>query len=140
MVIASLVILGIDLIVLVVFLAFVFGRNRWVTRQPGVFHGAIRVTKGAVDGFRPKWTRGYGRWVRDVLVWAKAPFLFRNELIAIGSVGEHRPAPPGDVKRLGSDPIIVVLKAGTATVEIPAHIDALDRVSGPFRAAEAGHA
>lgn len=89
MVIALLVILGVDLIVLVVLLAFVLGRKRWVTRQPGMFHGAIRVTNGAVDGFR---TRGYGRWGRDVLVWTKAPFLFRNELI--DSVGEHRPAVP----------------------------------------------
>ena len=110
-----------------------------ITCQPGVFHGAICVTDGAVDGFRPRWTRGYGRWVRDVLVWTKAPFPFRNELIAIDSVGEHRPAAPGDVKRLGSDPIIVALKAGTATVEIPAHSEDLDRVSGPFRPAEAGH-
>ena len=64
MVIALLVILGVDLIVLVVFLAFVLGRKRSVTRQPGVFH---------------------------------------------------------------------------ATVEIPAHSDDLDRVSGPFRPAEVGH-
>ena len=127
------------LVVLVVFLACVLGRRQWVTRQPSVFHGAIRVINGAVDGFRSKWTRGYGRWGRDVLVWTRAPFLFRNELIAIDSVGKHRPAAPGDVKRLGSDPIIVVLKSGTATVEIAAHSDDLDRVSGPFRPAEAGH-
>lgn len=138
MVIALLVVLGVDLIVLVVFLAFVLGRKRWVTRQPGSYHGALRVTNGVAGGFRPKWTRGYGRWVRDVLVWTKAPFLFRNELIAIDSVGEHRPAAPGDVKRLGSDPIIVVLKAGTPTVEIAAHSDDPDRVPGPFRPAEAG--
>lgn len=136
MVIALLVILGVDLIVLVVFLAFVW-RKRWVDRQPGVSYGAIRVTNGAVDGFRPKWTRGNGRWVCDVLVWTKAPFLFRNELS--DSVGEHRPAAPGDVKRLGSDPIIVVLKAGTATVEVAAHCDDLDRVPGRFRPVEAGH-
>ena len=94
MVIALLVILGVNLIVLVVFLAVVLGRKRWVNRQPGVFHGAIRVTNGAVDGFRPKWTRGYGRWVRDVLVWTKAPFLFRNELIAIDSVADIGPPRP----------------------------------------------
>ena len=139
MVIALLVILGVDLIVLVVFLAFALGRKRWVTRQPGVFHGAIRVTNGAVDGFRPKWTRGYGRWVRGVLVCVKAPVLFRNELIAIDSVGEHRPAVPGDLRRFGSDSIIVVLNVGTATVEIAAHSDDLDRVPGPFRPAEVGH-
>lgn len=139
MVIALLVIFGVDLIVLVVFLAFVLGRRRWVNRKPGVFFGAIRVTNCVVDGFRPKWARGYGRWVCDVLVWTKAPFLFRNELIASDSIGEHRPAAPGDVKGLGSDPIIVVLRAGTATVEIAAHSDGLDRVSGPFRPVDAGH-
>ncbi len=43
MVIALLVVLGADLIVLVVSLAFVLGRKRWATCRPGVFHGAIRV-------------------------------------------------------------------------------------------------
>ncbi len=43
MVIGLLVVLGVDLIVLVVSLAFVLGRKRRATRQPGVFHGAIRV-------------------------------------------------------------------------------------------------
>lgn len=41
--------------------------------------------------------------------------------------------------RLGTDPIIVVLKAGIATVEMAPHGDDLDRVSGPFRPTEAGH-
>jgi hypothetical protein len=139
MVIALLVILGVDLIVLVVSLAFVLARNRRATRQPAVSHCPIHVTNGTVEGFRPQWTRGYGRRVRAVLVWTKAPFLFRNELISIDRVGEHRSATPGDVKRLGSDPIIGGRKTGTATVEIPAHSDDLNRVPGPFRPAKAGH-
>jgi hypothetical protein len=28
-----------------------------------------------------KWRRGYGRWVREILVWTTAPFLFRDELV-----------------------------------------------------------
>ncbi len=28
-----------------------------------------------------RWMRGYGRWVREILVWTKAPLLFRNELV-----------------------------------------------------------
>jgi hypothetical protein len=47
------------------------------------FAGAIRVPGGAVGGLSPKWKRGSGRWVRDVLVWSKAPFMFRNELIPV---------------------------------------------------------
>ena len=55
-------------------------RKRWVMKQPGAFRGAIRVAGGEIDGLRPKWGHGYGHWVRDVLVWTKGPFLFRNEL------------------------------------------------------------
>jgi hypothetical protein len=138
MVMALLVILGVDLIVLGIFCAFVLGREGWVTRQAcSTMRSASSMARSTVFG--PKWTRRYGRWVRDVLRRTKAPFLLSNDPIALDSVGEHRPAAPSDVKRLGTDLIIVVLKAVTATVEIAAHGDDLDRVSGPFRPAEAGH-
>ena len=29
-----------------------------------------------VPGVGTRWMRGYGRWVREILVWTKAPFLF----------------------------------------------------------------
>jgi hypothetical protein len=61
-----------DLIVIVAVLGFVLSRKRWVVRQPGAFRGAIRVTDGEIDGLRPKCGRGYGRWVRDTLVWTTA--------------------------------------------------------------------
>jgi hypothetical protein len=72
MLIALLAILGVDLIVIVAFAVFVFGRRRWLKRQPGEFAGMIRVSGGAVEGLSPKWKRGSGRWVRDVLMWSKA--------------------------------------------------------------------
>ena len=75
MLIALLALLGVDLIVLVTVVAFVFRRKRWVMRQPGVFRGAIWVSGGEIDGLSTKWKRGYGRWVHDILVWTKAPFL-----------------------------------------------------------------
>ena len=81
MLIALLAVLGVNLIVIVVLLASVLSRKRWVMKQPGAFRGAIRVADGEIDGLRPKWGRGYGHWVRDVLVWTKGPFLFRNELV-----------------------------------------------------------
>jgi hypothetical protein len=83
MVIALLAVLGVDLIVIVVLFGAVLTRRRWVSHQPGAFKGAIRVAEGAVSGLGGKWKRGYGRWVRDVLVWTKAPALFRNELVAV---------------------------------------------------------
>jgi hypothetical protein len=83
MLIALLAVLGVDLVAIVAFAVFVISRKRWVKRQRGAFRCVIRVAKGDVDGLRPKRRRGYGRWVRDVLVWTKGPFLFRNELMAV---------------------------------------------------------
>lgn len=125
MVIALLALLGVDLIVIVILLVVLVTRRRWVSHQPGAFKGAIRVVDGDVPGLGAKWKRGYGRWVRDILVWTKAPLLFRNELIAVdGLAGEAHVAESGEVKRVGSDPVIVQLVAdGGARVEVAAARD-----------------
>jgi hypothetical protein len=101
MVIALLAVLGVDLIVIVAFLGVVLSRRRWVSRQPGAFKGAVRVVDGEVSGLGAKWQRGYGRWVRDVLVWTKTPLLFRNELVAVDGLA-GRPGRPGRVRSSGS--------------------------------------
>lgn len=137
MLIALLAILGVNLIVIVALLAVVLSRKRWVKRQPGAFRGAIRVSSGEIDGLRPKWARGYGRWVRDVLVWTKAPFFFRNELVTGDGLDQHRPAGPDEVKRLGDHPIIVQLRSDSATVEVAAHDKESERLLGPYLASVA---
>jgi Protein of unknown function (DUF2550) len=133
MLIALLAVLGVDLIVIVVLLAFVLSRRRWVQRQPGSFRGVIRVSSGEIDGLRPKWRRGYGRWVRDVLVWTKGPFLFRNELVATDGLDEQRPARPDEVKRLGDHPVVTRVRTGSSTAEIAARDDDGELVLGPYR-------
>jgi hypothetical protein len=136
MLVALLAVLGVDLIVIVAFLAVVLSRRRWVSHQPGAFKGAVRVVDGEVSGLGPKWKRGYGRWVRDVLVWTKAPLLLSNELIAVdGLGGEPHAAEPGAVKRVGSDPVIVPLAAdGGRRVEVAAAGDDRERALGPLAA------
>src|SRR3954466_1535432 len=121
MLIALLAVLGVDLAVVVVLVGFVLSRKRWVKRQPGSFRGVIRVSSGESEGLRSKWGRGYGRWVRDVLVWTKAPFFFRNELVPADGLDQQRPAGSDEVKRLGDQPVVVQLRASGATVEIAAH-------------------
>ena len=133
MIIALLAILGVDLIVIVVLLVFVISRKRWVMRQPGAFRGAIRVASGEIDGLGPKWRRGYGRWVSYVLIWTKAPFLFRNEILATEGVDEPRPARPDEVKRLGDHPVVVRVTVGSATAEVIARDDDRELVPGPYR-------
>jgi hypothetical protein len=132
MLIALLVLLGVNLVVVVVLLASVLSRKRWVMHQPGSFRGVIRVSSGEVDGFRSKWGRGYGRWVGEVLVWTKAPFLFRNEIVVADSLDQQSPASPGEVKRLGEHPIVMRFSMGSATVEIAAHDDESELLRGPF--------
>jgi hypothetical protein len=131
MLIALLAILGVDLIVIVAFAVFVFGRRRWLKRQPGEFAGAIRVSSGDVDGLGPKWKRGSGRWVRDVLVWSKAPLMFRNELLPVERlVGEH-PEHDG-VKRLGDKPVGIEVASGEARLEVAARAEHRALVTGPL--------
>jgi hypothetical protein len=133
MLIALLALLGVDLAVLVVFVAIMLWRKRWVNHQPGAFRGAIKVGNGEVDGLSSKWRRGYGRWVRDVLVWTKAPFLFRNEIVAIDGLQEQRPAHSGEVRRLGEHPTVIRVRTGRATVEVAADAGDRERLLGPYR-------
>jgi hypothetical protein len=134
MLIALLALLGVDLIVIVAFLGVLLTRRRWVSRQPGAFKGAIRVVEGEVSGIGRNWKRGYGRWVSDVLVWTKAPVLLRNELVAVdGLAGQPRLADQGEVKRVGSDPVIVSVAAdGGARIELAAAGNDRMRALGPL--------
>jgi hypothetical protein len=111
----------------------VFTRKRWVKRQPGAFRGAARVSGGKVDGLKSKWRRGYGRWVRDVFVWTKGPFLFRNELVPADGLDEQRPARHDEVKRLGDHPTVIRVRTGRATVEVAAHGEDAALLLGPCR-------
>jgi hypothetical protein len=133
MLIALLAVLGVDLIVLVALAAGVVARKQWVKRRPGAFRGVIRVTSGEVDGLRPKWGRGYGHWVRDVLVWTKAPFLFRNELVPTDRLDEQRPARADEVKRLGDHPGVIKVTVDGATVEVAAKAEDTELLLGPYR-------
>ena len=129
---ALLAVLGVDLIVVVLLLAAMQGRKRWVKHQPGAFRAQIRVADGELDGLGPKWRRGYGRWVRDVLVWTKAPLLFRNELVPVDRL-EGQPSEPSEqIKRLGDAPVVVGLRAGGATVEIAAAAEDRALLLGPY--------
>ena len=138
MLIALLVVLGVDLIVVVAFAALVFGRRRWLKRQPGEFAGAIRVSSGEVDGLRPKWKRGYGRRVRDVLVWSKGPLMLRNALVPVDGLSGERPARSGEVKRLGDTPVVIEFGSDSARIEIAAKPEHRALVIGPLTTVTSG--
>jgi hypothetical protein len=146
MLIALLAVLGVDLIVIVVLVGVLLSRRAWVSRQPGAFKGAIRVADGEVPGLRRKWKRGFGRWVGDVLVWTAAPLLFWNVLIeADRTTNEVRQAGPDDkVRWVGSSPVIMVVAADGARIEVATAADQRERALGrpadrvPIRQPDAG--
>jgi hypothetical protein len=137
---ALLALLGVDLWIIVTGLAIVLLRRRAVKRAPDAFKGKIRLTEGEIDGLSRRWKGGYGRWVRDVLVWHKAPFLFRTMLIPVDgadSSGSHA-AGRREVSRLGKHPVIVALLAERhSRVCVAARDEDRDRALGPFALAPA---
>ena len=131
MVIALLAIIGVNLIVIVVFLAGVLGRRRWVSRQPGAFRGTAQVMDGRVPHLGSKARPGYGRWVRDVLVWTPAPFFLRNTFVAVDTVqGTHNPT--GKVRRLGDNPRVITLTANGARIDITVRAEDVVLVTTAF--------
>jgi hypothetical protein len=85
-----------------------------------------------VEGLSPKWKRGSGRWVRDVLVWSKAPFMFRNELVPVDRLAGEHPAHADGVKRFGDNPVVTEFASGGATIEVAARAGCRALVTGPM--------
>ena len=130
MLIALLVVLGVNLIVIFALAVLVVGHNRWLKRQPGEFAGAIRLSSGEVHGLGAKWKRGSGRWVRDVLVWNGAPMKLRSIAIGVDEIGSECSADVGEVKRLGEHPIVAELVSGDAVINVAADAKDHDRLMG----------
>jgi hypothetical protein len=76
---------------------------------------------------------GYGRWVRDVLVWTKGPFLFRNEIVAADGLKGQRAASHDEVKHLGDQPAVIGVSMDGASVEIAANGADTELLLGPYR-------
>ena len=117
MLIALLAVLGVDLIVLVAFLLLVLWRRRWVSHQSGSFAGIAQVVDGEVPGLGHRARRGYGRWVRDVLVWTPGSLCLRNVLVPVDAV-DGSPVAADSAKRLGNHPQSVSVVGDGARLRI----------------------
>jgi len=135
MLIALLVVLGVDLIIVLLIVCLAIGRRRWLKRQPGTFCGAIRVSDGEVQGLGRKWKRGSGRWVKEVLVWSQAPDMFRSVVIPVDSRSRELTALGEKVAGLGKASVSIGLLSGTAAIEIAAAKSEAALATGPFASA-----
>lgn len=132
MVIALLIAIGVNIAVVVALAVLVLGRRRWLRRQPGAFTGAIRVVQGDVHGLGSSWRRGSGRWVRDILVWNRAPFMYRNAVVPIDGLAARRQPAAGEVRRIGDEPTIFILEHEGARIELAAALNLEGLATGPF--------
>jgi xanthine/CO dehydrogenase XdhC/CoxF family maturation factor len=67
------------------------------------------------------------------LVWTRAPFLFRNELVAVEGLDEERPAGPHEMKRLGDHPVIARLRTEDGAAEVAVRDDDRALLLGPYQ-------
>jgi hypothetical protein len=109
-------------------------RRQCVTGRRGAFKGKLRVVEGEVPGLSPHWKTGYGHWVRDVLVWDTAPFLWQTKVVPVDGTdvsGIH--GANGSVSRLGSRPIVTpLLSDHHSRLELATSEEDRDVVLGPF--------
>ncbi|MGO8871969.1 MAG: hypothetical protein ACLQPH_11325 [Acidimicrobiales bacterium] len=114
---------------LIVVVAFVVGRRRWLKRQPGEFSSAIRVSDGELPRLQAKWKRGPGRWLNNVLLWSKAAFMFRDQLVVADVPPTEVGSPAEAVKRLGEHPVVFSVQNGKASIEMAVKAEDRSRVA-----------
>jgi hypothetical protein len=101
----------------VVFAAFVPGRSGGLNASRRIRRGDPAVS-GDVDGLGTNGSTVPAAGVGDVLVWIKAPLMFRNELVPAGRLSGEHPEHSGGVKRLGDQPVVVEFAFGGARIEV----------------------
>jgi hypothetical protein len=136
---ALVLLLLVDLAAMLVLTAAYMRRRGCVTGRRGAFKGKLRVVEGEVAGLSSRWNTGYGHWVRDVLVWDMAPFLWRTKMIPVDGTdvsGIH--GANGSVSRLGRHPIVTpLLSDHRSRLELATSEEDRDLVLGPFAATSA---
>ncbi len=110
-------------------------RWRRIAREPGAFACAVRGHPRLDEGAKRRWERGYGRWASDVFVFQKAIAVHHGCLTPIASIDVVgiRPAVAGEVRSLGTTPVVAqLLDASGNLFEVAAHVDNYRRLAGPF--------
>lgn len=131
MLIAVLVLIGVDVLIVVGLVAVIVGRRLWLKRRPGEFEGRVRVISGQVPGLGSSWKRGFGRRVRSVLVWSPGPLLFHNVIVPVDGIIGVRDAIDGEVPALGGSPRVFTVTTDAATLEVATRRDDGSHVTAP---------
>jgi len=133
------ILLLVDLAAVVALTAVYMRRRQCVTGRRGAFKGKLRVVDGEVPGLSTRWKTGYCHWVRDVLVWDTAPFLWRTKVIPVDGTdvsGIH--GANGSISRLGRRPIVTpLISEHHSRLELATSEEDQDLVLGPFAGSSA---
>jgi hypothetical protein len=113
--------------------AGLWARRRF-TRLPGVFKCKLRTTSGDAGGIDDDWPRlpVFARWVHDVLLVHRGLALVRNLALPVATVtAGPAPAPPEQVKGLGTAPVVLTARLDSgAVVEVAASREDADDLAG----------
>jgi hypothetical protein len=136
---AFVILLLVDLATVIVLTVAYMRRRRCITGRRGAFKGKLRVVEGELPGLSASWKTGYGHWVRDVLVWDTAPFLWRTKAIPVdGTDVSCIRGANGSVSRLGRHPIVTpLLSDHHSRLELATSEEDRDLVLGPFAGSSA---
>jgi hypothetical protein len=133
------ILLLVDLAAVVGLTAAYMRRRQCITGRRGAFKGKLRVVDGEVPGLSASWKTGYGHWVRDVLVWDTAPFLWRTKVIPVDGTdvsGIH--GANGSISRLGRRPMVTpLISEHHSRLELVTSEEDQDLVLGPFAGSSA---
>jgi hypothetical protein len=133
------ILLLVDLAAVVALTAAYMRRRQCITGRRGAFKGKLRVVDGEVPGLSASWKTGYGHWVRDVLVWDTAPFLWRTKVIPVDGTdvsGIH--GANGSISRLGRRPMVTpLISEHRSRLELVTSEEDQDLVLGPFAGSSA---
>jgi hypothetical protein len=116
-----------------------FLRRRSVRSRPGAFKARIRRAEG-INGLSRSWRGGYGRWVRDVLVWNEGPLLFHTKLIPVEGVDTSgiRGVASTRADHVGNESVVLpFVTEDRGRVEIVVNARDQDDALGPFAHATA---
>jgi hypothetical protein len=133
------ILLLVDLAAVVGLTAAYMRRRQCITGRRGAFKGKLRVVDGEVPGLSASWKTGYGHWVRDVLVWDTAPFLWRTKVIPVdGTDASGIHGANGSISRLGRRPMVTpLISEHHSRLELVTSEEDQDLVLGPFAGSSA---
>jgi hypothetical protein len=112
-------------------------RKQWVKNTPDAFPCAVRVRGGVAGSLSTKWSKGVGRWERDVFILVRVPGIHPFAAMAVDALvaGDVRRLEDGAIRRMGEGAMVFPYRLASGPVlEIAVMAEHVSAAEGPFEA------